>query len=133
MGGASVMPFLADESTLSPMTGDELRAHNEIVNKEVHPMEPISTGTALFGLLMMVFAVTGVLGTMFWVWMLIEAATKEPDGGSDRIVWVLIIWLTHMIGSALYFFARRPRRRSQATSLTRRNRRRPDLIYMRAR
>ena len=81
MGDASVMPFPADGSTLSPMTGDELRAHNEIVNKEVHPMEPISTGTALFALLMMVFAVTGVLGTMFWVWMLIEAATKEPDGG----------------------------------------------------
>jgi membrane-associated phospholipid phosphatase len=115
------------------MPSDEPRAHNEIFTKEVHAVELISTGTALFALLMVVFAATGVLGTIFWVWMLIEAATKEPDGGSDRIVWVLIILLTHMIGAALYFFARRPRRRARAASLTRRNRRRPDLIYMRAR
>ena len=96
-------------------------------------MEPISTSTTLFAPLMIVFAALGVLGTIFWVWRLIEAATKGPRDGSDKIVWVLIILLTHVIEAALYFFARRPKRRAVPANQPRWNRGRPDLIYMRAR
>ena len=51
-----------------------------------------------------------LLGTVFWIWMLIDCATKEPNTGNDKIVWVVIIALTHLIGAALYFFVRRPAR-----------------------
>jgi hypothetical protein len=52
----------------------------------------------------------GILGTVFWVWMLVDCATHEPPEGADKIVWVVIILFTHLLGAALYFFVRRPRR-----------------------
>ncbi len=46
----------------------------------------------------------------FWLWMLVEAATKEPSQGNDKIVWILVILFTHFIGALIYFLARRPER-----------------------
>jgi hypothetical protein len=48
----------------------------------------------------------GVCGTIFWIWMIIDCATKERD--PDRLVWTVIIVFTHIIGAAIYFFVRRP-------------------------
>jgi hypothetical protein len=61
----------------------------------------------LFGL---VFLGVAVLSTVFWIWMLIDCATKEPSTGNDKIVWIVILALTHWIGAAIYFFVRRPQR-----------------------
>jgi hypothetical protein len=55
----------------------------------------------------------GVVGTAFWIWMLIDCATKEPSEGNDRLVWVIIVVLTHFIGAAIYFLVRRPQRIAQ--------------------
>ena len=52
----------------------------------------------------------GLLGTLFWVWMLVDCATKEASAGNDKLVWVLIILFTHVLGAALYLSVRRPRR-----------------------
>lgn len=46
----------------------------------------------------------------FWIWMLVEAATKEPDTGSNKIAWILVIIFTHWIGALIYFLVRRPER-----------------------
>lgn len=56
------------------------------------------------------FILIGILGTVFWIWMLIDAALNEPSDGPDKIVWVLIILFTHFIGALIYFIARRPNR-----------------------
>ncbi len=48
---------------------------------------------------------------LFWIWMLIEAATREAEASQDRLIWVLIIVFTHVIGAAIYFVVRRPVRR----------------------
>jgi peptidoglycan/LPS O-acetylase OafA/YrhL len=48
---------------------------------------------------------------VFWIRMLIEAATKEPDNGNTRLVWVIIIVFTQIIGALIYYFVRRPQRR----------------------
>ncbi|MDH3734626.1 MAG: PLD nuclease N-terminal domain-containing protein [Gemmatimonadota bacterium] len=52
----------------------------------------------------------GALSSVFWIWMLIDCAKYEPRKGNDRIVWVLIIALTHLVGALIYYFARRPER-----------------------
>lgn len=52
----------------------------------------------------------GILGTIFWIWMLIDCANNEPSEGNDKLVWILIIALTHLLGAMLYFFIRRPQR-----------------------
>ncbi len=51
-----------------------------------------------------------LLGTIFWIWMLVDCATKESNQGSDKVVWILIIIFTHFIGALIYFFVRRLRR-----------------------
>jgi prolipoprotein diacylglyceryltransferase len=57
------------------------------------------------------FGLLAILGTIFWIWMIVDCATKEPAEGNDKIVWILIILLTHVVGAAIYFFVRRPERR----------------------
>ena len=66
-----------------------------------------------FRLIAAAIVALGVLGTIFWLWMLVECATKEAKEGNDKITWVLIILVTHVVGAALYFFARRPKRRAE--------------------
>ncbi len=61
-------------------------------------------------MLVLMFLAVGVIGTIFWIWMLVDCATKEPSTSNDKIVWVVIIALTHLLGAAIYFFVRRPRR-----------------------
>jgi peptidoglycan/LPS O-acetylase OafA/YrhL len=50
------------------------------------------------------------LAFFLWTWMLIEAATKEAAESQDRLIWVLIVLLSSVIGAAIYFFVRRPQR-----------------------
>jgi len=53
-----------------------------------------------------------IAGSIFWIWMLIDAATKERTTG-DKILWVIIIIFTHVIGAAIYYFVRHaPRTRT---------------------
>ncbi|HQL63879.1 MAG TPA: PLDc N-terminal domain-containing protein [bacterium] len=47
---------------------------------------------------------------VFWIWMIVDCATKEPSEGNDKIIWILIIVLAQIIGALIYFFVRRPRR-----------------------
>jgi hypothetical protein len=63
-------------------------------------------------LLLIVFGI-GVLGTAFWIWMLIDCVMKEPSEGNERLVLVVIVVFTHIIGAAIYFFVRRPKRIAQ--------------------
>lgn len=60
-------------------------------------------------LLAFVFVI-GILGTGFWIWMLVECATKESDTGNTKVVWAIIIVFTNMIGATIYYFVRRPQR-----------------------
>ncbi|MDZ4178075.1 MAG: PLD nuclease N-terminal domain-containing protein [Coriobacteriia bacterium] len=53
-----------------------------------------------------------IAGTVFWVWMLVDCATNEPSTGNDKLMWVLIILFTHLVGAIIYYFVRRPQRRS---------------------
>jgi hypothetical protein len=52
----------------------------------------------------------GIVGTVFWIWALIDCATKEPNEGNQKIVWILVIVFTHFLGAVLYVLIRRPDR-----------------------
>ena len=51
-----------------------------------------------------------LLSFVFWIWMLVDCATKEKDQGNTKIIWILIIIFTHFIGGLLYLLIRRPQR-----------------------
>jgi len=64
-------------------------------------------------LMMVLFAVFGLCGTALWIWMLVDCATKEPAEGNEKIVWILVIVLTHWLGALIYLLVRRPNRIQQ--------------------
>ena len=81
------------------------------------PVESVverATAFSWFSLIAAVSVGLGVLGTIFWVWMLVDCATKEPDEGNSKVVWTIIIVFTHLVGAAIYFLVRRPQRRAEA-------------------
>lgn len=53
----------------------------------------------------------GLAAFAFWIWMLIDCATKEPSQGNDKIIWILVIIFTHWIGALIYFLVRRTERK----------------------
>ena len=58
-----------------------------------------------------VFCIFGVLGSIFWIWALVDCVTKEPSDDNDKTIWILIIIFTHFIGALLYLLIRRPKRK----------------------
>jgi hypothetical protein len=47
--------------------------------------------------------ILGIAAIIFWIRILVRAATLPSS--SDKIVWVLIILFTGIIGAAIFFFA----------------------------
>ena len=64
-------------------------------------------------LMFFVVLVLGVGGTILWIWMLVDCATKEKSEGNDKLIWILVIVLTHWIGALIYLIVRRPKRIQQ--------------------
>ena len=64
----------------------------------------------MFCCLPAIIAPFGLLLMAFWIWMIVEVATKEPAEDNDKIMWLLIVLLCSWIGAAIYFFVRRPER-----------------------
>ncbi|HRX82190.1 MAG TPA: PLD nuclease N-terminal domain-containing protein [Pirellulaceae bacterium] len=66
---------------------------------------------AIFPILfMLIFSCLGLVGCVFWIWMLVDCLTKEPSEGNDKIIWVLVIVLLNWLGALIYFCVRRPQR-----------------------
>lgn len=53
----------------------------------------------------------------FWIWMLIDAIQSKGLGETEKIVWVLVIALTHFIGALVYFFVGRPKAKNPRPAL----------------
>jgi hypothetical protein len=53
--------------------------------------------------------------TVFWVWMLIDAFTNTRLRGNAKFGWVIFIFLTHVLGAAIYFFTARSRSSQRST------------------
>ena len=45
--------------------------------------------------------------TAFWIWMLVDALTNKSLKDNDKLIWVLVVVLTHFIGALIYFFVGR--------------------------
>ena len=75
-------------------------------------MNTTNTAVALLPLLLIAcVGLVALAATAFWIWMIVDCATKEPSQGNDKIMWILIIIFTHWIGALIYFFVRRPQRK----------------------
>ncbi len=48
-----------------------------------------------------------LLGTLFWIWMLIDCLTNKRLKDTQKAIWAFVIVFTHFIGALIYFFAGR--------------------------
>ncbi len=55
----------------------------------------------------------GVLGSVFWIWMRVDCLVNEPSQGNEKIIWAIVILLTHVLGALLYLLIRRPQRKAE--------------------
>ena len=62
----------------------------------------------------LVFFEAGLLAAVFWAAVLVDCAVKEAKTGNDKLVWVIIIVFTQVLGAAMYLIVRRPRRLAEA-------------------
>lgn len=66
---------------------------------------------ALFGPVVLVVLALWVLGGVFWIWALVDAIRVPHDGNyraGNKLVWVLVIIFTTVIGAAIYLAIGRP-------------------------
>lgn len=61
-------------------------------------------------MLVLVFLVTGLLGTVLWIWMLVHAILNQGLTDNERLIWVLVIVFTHAIGALIYLFIGWPKK-----------------------
>lgn len=55
-----------------------------------------------FGIGLMIFVfVVGILATIFWIMMLVHAATKPIE---NRAVWIIVLVFTGILGAIIYYF-----------------------------
>ncbi len=96
---ATAVPLADDPQALE-------RYHDERV-RAVQTREVVLASRSFIGLLLIIPLLLITAGAFaFWLWMLVDCALHEP-AGNDKIVWILIIILTYVIGAIVYFFARR--------------------------
>lgn len=60
-------------------------------------------------LLILPFVILGVLGFVFWLWMLIDCLKRPDDkfsmgGNYAKLIWVLVIVFVGLIGALIYYF-----------------------------
>ncbi|WP_218027465.1 PLDc N-terminal domain-containing protein [Dictyobacter alpinus] len=81
-------------------------------------MTTVNGGAPIFGLIFFgfycIFGIVGILSTVFWIWMLVDCLRNEPANSNDKVIWVVVIAVTHVVGSIIYFFMRRQPRIRQA-------------------
>ncbi|SES99996.1 Phospholipase_D-nuclease N-terminal [Methanococcoides vulcani] len=72
-------------------------------------------------IMFLMFAGLAVASTLFWLWMLIDCVMNEPSQGNDKLIWVIIIVFTQLLGALIYFFFRRPKRIAPEISMSSEN------------
>ena len=75
------------------------------------PADDGGGGALLFGggcVLVWIFLGLGSL--ILWIWALVDAIQNPGLSGNERIIWVLVILLTQVLGAILYLLIGRKRR-----------------------
>lgn len=62
-------------------------------------------GVAIFLVILWIFfAALGILAIIFWIFMLVDVAKRSFKNETDKVLWILVIVLAGLIGSIVYYF-----------------------------
>ena len=59
-----------------------------------------------FAVVLLIVLVT----TAFWIWMLVDSITNRGLDSNEKLIWVAVIFFTHLLGAILYFIIARNKR-----------------------
>jgi prolipoprotein diacylglyceryltransferase len=77
---------------------------------ETQTPEMVTSGMGILGCVFFaVFAVFMLAALAFTIWMLIDAIKRVPSEENKKLIWILVIIFTGVIGAAIYFFVQRPK------------------------
>ena len=71
----------------------------------------VGGGLVLLALLLCLIPV-GIAIFVFWICMLVSAIQNKGLAEGEKIAWVLVIALLHLLGAIIYFFVGRPKRKT---------------------
>jgi prolipoprotein diacylglyceryltransferase len=57
-----------------------------------------------FILIWILFFAVGILALIFWIFMIVDVASRKFKQENDKVMWILIVILTGVIGAAIYYF-----------------------------
>ena len=63
------------------------------------------------GLLVLLFLTVGLAAFAFWIWAIVDVVKVADDSmfrAGNKLIWVLVIVLTGVIGAIIYFVVGRP-------------------------
>ncbi len=52
----------------------------------------------------LIIAGISILAFVFWIFMLVDCVKRKFKNDTEKIVWVLVIIFTHIIGALIYYF-----------------------------
>lgn len=58
----------------------------------------------IFGIAMGLFVLLGIFCFIFWLLMLIDCIKRDFPGANDKIMWILLLIFTQIIGAIIYYF-----------------------------
>ena len=66
----------------------------------------IGWGGLVFGSIFaaLLFVAIGIFSIVFWIVMLVDSVQRKFKKSDERIVWVIVIVLTGVIGALIYYF-----------------------------
>jgi hypothetical protein len=89
-----MLPLATLAQSACKVNGKEIPC--EDVYKVAKPF--IGLGIGLFA----VFAIVGIFFTIFWIWMLIHAATKNIE---NKALWIILLIIFQGLAAIVYYFA----------------------------
>ena len=69
-------------------------------------------GVGILGLMiMLLFIIIPILSSIFWIWMVVDCAQRNFKKKNDKIIWILIVVLLHIVGALIYYFVIKRKKR----------------------
>jgi hypothetical protein len=67
-------------------------------------------------LIVLVFLPFALAAVVFWICMLVSAIQNKGLTDTERVIWVLVVILLHILGAFLYLFLGWPKRHTPLTT-----------------
>lgn len=76
---------------------------------EPAPVDSDAGGLLLGGGCVLIWIVLCLLSLVLWIWALVDAIKNPGLSNNERLIWILVILLTNLLGAIIYLLIGRKR------------------------